>query len=399
MSSSTSLRSAATGQTTAASSAATARSRHSSHVQREFVFVPFGGSASNAQAKSTSSTSEPRPTISCDGRVSGVTLELTHWKNNVTPDKLYADTSTEMALNLAEACLLNKDDQQDYAYLQHALVLNNHYDTDGLASTFACLEPELALEHRQLLLSAAEAGDFGEWNTDAGVQLNLALEAWLEQHESNDEEIAYQTALEIMPELLQDFQSNQGESFQYLWNEAWNQLLQDYDTFANNLDQTIVPATACPNDMAIVIEPPQQSTPISSLAIYRALRESSHWPNQMGTAGGGPIRILRARPATATPQVNDDHKQTFTYHYEMIGHGWVQRLVQRRICPEVPSVDDLVCDLNSMEDQSNPNVWKTGGVSGLVSICQTLQAVQVPPQEMASRLAKYDSILAATVVG
>ena len=46
--------------------------------------------------------------LSCDGKVPGTTLDLTHWTNNETPEALYADTSTEIALNLARArCAAN----------------------------------------------------------------------------------------------------------------------------------------------------------------------------------------------------------------------------------------------------------------------------------------------------
>ena len=64
---------------------------------RSFLFVPYGEAVSPSLAASG-------PTISCDGRVPGSTLELTHWTANVTPRPLYADTSTECALRLAHAC-------------------------------------------------------------------------------------------------------------------------------------------------------------------------------------------------------------------------------------------------------------------------------------------------------
>lgn len=132
---------------------------------RSFRLVPYGEAVSPSLAASG-------PTISCDGRVPGSTLELTHWTANVTPRPLYADTSTECALRLAQAC-----SRGEYAQLAEATVLNNHFDTDGVLSVWACLEPEAALRHAALLCEGAEAGDFGEWSSDRGIQLDAAIEA------------------------------------------------------------------------------------------------------------------------------------------------------------------------------------------------------------------------------
>ena len=48
---------------------------------RSFLFVPYGEAVSPSLAASG-------PTISCDGRVPGSTLELTHWTDNATPRPL-----------------------------------------------------------------------------------------------------------------------------------------------------------------------------------------------------------------------------------------------------------------------------------------------------------------------
>ena len=41
--------------------------------------------------------------ICCDGLVRGADLHLTHWTNNETPAELYADTSTEIAMNFIQS--------------------------------------------------------------------------------------------------------------------------------------------------------------------------------------------------------------------------------------------------------------------------------------------------------
>lgn len=159
---------------------------------RSWLFVPYGERAPTASG---------RPTITCDGRVAGATLELTHWTDNATPDALYADTSTECALNLARARL----ERSEYADYDDALVINNHFDTDGVLSIWACLQPSEALDCAPLLASGAAAGDFGEWQTDAGVKLDLAIGAM--SAETDDDADAYDLCLDRLPWLLDDLAS------------------------------------------------------------------------------------------------------------------------------------------------------------------------------------------------
>ena len=57
-------------------------------------------------------------------------------------------------------------------------MVNNHFDTDGLLSIWVLLDPERALACRDLLVAAAEAGDFDEWPTlDRGLWLDAAIRA------------------------------------------------------------------------------------------------------------------------------------------------------------------------------------------------------------------------------
>ena len=85
-----------------------------------------------------------------DGRVPKATLDLSHWTDNTTPDELYADASTEIALNLAKS--------KDYAEYDTATVVNNHFDVDGVLSAWAATDPESALPHFQLLCVRRRAG-------------------------------------------------------------------------------------------------------------------------------------------------------------------------------------------------------------------------------------------------
>lgn len=92
------------------------------------------------------------PAIGCDGLVPGAALDLTHWRGNRTPPAYKADTSTEIALNFVAST--------DSADWSGAIVVNNHFDTDGVLAAWVLLDPERTQAHRELLVAAAEAGDF-----------------------------------------------------------------------------------------------------------------------------------------------------------------------------------------------------------------------------------------------
>lgn len=89
--------------------------------------------------KKQQETCEGRSTICVDGLVKGVDLQLSHWTNNETPDHLYADLSTEIALKFAAG-----EGASDPRWAD-AVVVNNHYDTDGVLSVFALLHPQVLI--------------------------------------------------------------------------------------------------------------------------------------------------------------------------------------------------------------------------------------------------------------
>lgn len=310
---------------------------------RQFQFVDYGESFSSPDGK---------PTISCDGRIpGGVTLELTHWTGNETPDELYADTSTEMALKLAQH-------KQFSDQLAEAIVLNNHYDTDGILSVWACLEPSLALEYSDLLIQGAEAGDFGEWSTDAGVKLDCALSEMC----VGDEESAFYAALKELPSMLQDFKTTGGKAYEDLWKPEFEYAAKSWEA----LQTGDVALKAFNDDIAVLQE--ASSTSISPYALHRGLKQKKIHHKVK--------RILRA--TTTTDKLS-------SFKYEKVGHGWIQKVLERQ---PVPSVDanQLVENLNSIE---KTNCWKSGG-SGLIGICYTTKKIAKTPEEVAEAMARYD---------
>jgi hypothetical protein len=314
-----------------------------STLQREFRFVPYGTSFTPANDEEAQ-----RPTVSCDGRIpGGVTLELTHWTGNETPDNLYADTSTDMAIRFAQ--------QRDrYPELENALILNNHFDTDGVLSVWACLEPSQASQtYNNLLKEGAEAGDFGEWSSDLGVKLDCAVSSFLE--ETGDEKQAYINVLKELPSLLRDLQQTGGVAYERLWKDDFEEAIKDWKA----LQEGSASLQRGPSKMVIL----KSQRSLSPYALHRGLRESGLW--------SGTTRILH---------VVSDGASFFRYRYEMPGHGWVKKLVDRHV---VPSVD------GSQLAKQLPDGWAASG--GLVGICHSTRALATPPEEVASMLHRLDS--------
>ena len=101
------------------------------------------------------------PKLSVDGTVDNA-IHFSHWQGNNTPPEVKADTSTEIALNLVAS--------PNRAVLTQGieLVTNNHFDTDGVLSVWTVLTGERALAYRDLLIAAAEAGDFVDHAAEFG---------------------------------------------------------------------------------------------------------------------------------------------------------------------------------------------------------------------------------------
>jgi len=123
---------------------------------------------------------ENTPKLSVDGTVPN-SIHFSHWEGNETPTDLRADTSTEIALNLVAS------PDRDSFTKGIDLVTNNHFDCDGVLSCWAVLNGERALEYRDLMIAAAEAGDFSEHSSDDGVRVSIAIQGAEQSSPNNDD--------------------------------------------------------------------------------------------------------------------------------------------------------------------------------------------------------------------
>lgn len=151
---------------------------------------------------------DPEECVSVDGNAPG-RINLSHWPGNRTPIYFRHDLSTGSVL------LLNQYSGRAGVLEGITTVTNNHWDTDGLCSAWALIEPEKALKHQQTLLAAAMAGDFEMFTTPEGVKIDLTLTALTKNPNSpvftgkfgtdlECREAQYAHGLELLPRLLEN---------------------------------------------------------------------------------------------------------------------------------------------------------------------------------------------------
>ncbi|MDQ3745869.1 MAG: hypothetical protein M3444_15950, partial [Acidobacteriota bacterium] len=175
------------------------------------------------------------PKLSVDGTV-GNAIHLSHWQGNETPSRLRADTSTEIALNFVAA-----PDREEIARGVE-LVTNNHFDTDGVLSVWTVLAGVRALDLREQLIAAAEAGDFSEFTGERAVRASITIQGGdspvvegvasplarqLAGGADVDEGGAYALVLPEVERVL-----TRTDEFEPLWRDEWARIERALESFA-----------------------------------------------------------------------------------------------------------------------------------------------------------------------
>ena len=183
------------------------------------------------------------PKLSVDGTVPN-SIHFSHWEGNTTPAEVKADTSTEIALNLVAS--------PNRATLTQGieLVVNNHFDADGVLSCWTVLNGERALEFRDLLVSAAEAGDFSEHTSDDGVKVSIAIQGLNQAGSDNDDASPLASFLAgqrvdddarsydlVLPE-VERLLSNVN-AYESLWRDGWNNVVLALESFASGESRVV----------------------------------------------------------------------------------------------------------------------------------------------------------------
>jgi hypothetical protein len=175
------------------------------------------------------------PKLSVDGTVAN-SVHFSHWNGNETATELKADTSTEIALNLVSS------PDKDQFTNNIDLVTNNHFDTDGMLSVWTVMTGEAALKYRDVLISAAEAGDFSEYSSADGVRISLAIQGsdqatpeedtgspfarMLAAENVNDNARCYELILPKLEHLLTNI-----NDYEALWLAGWKKIVDALESF------------------------------------------------------------------------------------------------------------------------------------------------------------------------
>jgi uncharacterized protein DUF6687 len=183
------------------------------------------------------------PKLSVDGTVSN-SVHFSHWQGNETPAELKADTSTEIALNLVTSSKRNELTKNI------DLVTNNHFDTDGMLSVWTVMTGEPAAQYRDVLIAAAEAGDFSEYSSADGVRISLAIQGsdqvvlgddtgsplarLLAGTDVNNDARCYEL---IMPE-VESLLTNIND-YEPLWREGWKSIIDALESFDRGSSKVI----------------------------------------------------------------------------------------------------------------------------------------------------------------
>jgi hypothetical protein len=261
---------------------------------------------------------EPARTLYVDGTVAGF-RSLSHWPGNSTPDLLKRDLSTGIAL--AWAALPEAERVRQTGCFDQ--LANNHYDTDGVLSAWAVLQPDKALAAKDLLLRAAATGDFGTWHGADALALELIIMG-LPDHPASPlaptpdlppevrKANCYAWCFEHLPSLI-------AEPFAHVepWEERMKAILRDIERVDQQDGVTINQEPAL--DFAVVL--------------------SNHPHTRLGLnhAAGSCHRVLLAQ------QDGSGTRCRFLYRVE----SWFD-LGTRAVSPRI-SLDRLVCTLNERE--------------------------------------------------
>ena len=278
------------------------------------------------------------PKLSVDGTVDHA-IHFSHWKGNQTPARVKADTSTEIALNVVAAP--NRDELTQGI----DLVTNNHFDTDGVLSVWTMLNGERALELRDKLIPAAEAGDFCELSTEAAVRASIVIQGSdspiddsgspLAQQLANapfdDDARAYELVLPHVERVLTH--TNEYES---LWRDAWNRIAVALESFANGSSGVDEDSEARLSIVTLAPEifGPSGFQPALHAAPFTAISHQAH----------GELFLI------ATPL-----DEGWAYRIDYPYYSWAETIMRPRI--ERRDFTQLVTHLNE-SDQSAKGHWR-----------------------------------------
>jgi hypothetical protein len=269
-------------------------------------------------------------------------LHLSHWRGNQTPPEFKADTSTEIALRFVQS--------ETAAAWKGRPVVNQHFDTDGTLSAWVLMNPELALPHSDLLIAAAEAGDFGEWpRNERGLWLNAALEKL--GAKAQDNASAYEQAFAALPDLLSNILDRR---------DLWGHLEDALKAGRIAVNEGRITALHRSHLGVMIMSPgtPEPPAPLINRMLNRCWR----------------YLIVESTPSGQ-----------YSYRYELPHYAWADTVERSKI----PVPDPVV-----LKDGLGAP-WSKAHLSGLTSILGTPEPISTPPDSIIEKIEALDTELRA----
>ena len=200
------------------------------------------------------------------------------------------------------------------------IVTNNHFDQDGLVCLHALIDPEPALEHRQLLIDVAEAGDFATFRDRRAARASMVIDAYADAERSPIADrlvgsyddtcvVLYEEVIPLLVAIATD-----GDRFRDLWAEE-DAALTASETA---ISQGLVTIEEVPDiDLAVVTIPEG---------------EASHRGHRFAGESFGPVHPMALHNATDRLRLLVIHGRRYQFvdRYE----SWVQYR-SRRPLPRV----------------------------------------------------------------
>ena len=279
------------------------------------------------------------PKLSVDGTVAN-SIHFSHWEGNKTPEEVKADTSTEIALNLVTS------PNRDQLTQGIDLVTNNHFDTDGLLSVWTVMTGERAAEYRDVLIAAAEAGDFSEYSSETGLRVSIAIQGSDQASPSNDagsplarrlagaevddDARAYDLLLPEVERLITNI-----NDYEDLWRDGWESIATAIESFESGSSQV---KEFTENDLSLVTLAPQ----IFSGSSFNPTRHAAPY-TAISRYARGKLFVI------AIPNSGGSF-----YRIDYPYYSWAETIVR----PHVQRRDFTEVLRRLTESEQNPGSWK-----------------------------------------
>jgi hypothetical protein len=271
------------------------------------------------------------------------------------------------------------------------LVTNNHFDTDGVLSVWTVLNDKRALELRDKLVPAAEAGDFSELKTEAAVRASIVIQG-TDQPVPDDEPgspIACQLAGEnvedearaydlVLPEVEKIL--TRTDDYEKLWREPWERIATAIESFERGSSEV----NELPNGLSLITLAPDVFVP----AGFDPKRDVAPFTAISRYAKGKLFLI-------ATP-LNGGWAYRIDYPY----YSWAETVVRPKIARH--DFNDCLLQLNELE--KGPGEWTVdkGELSSAVKflgIDEKLAPSRLQPDQVAVQLSAFLTSSTQVVAG